>query len=59
MTKYETVCIRRHGFSLLHTEGADYAAKVTYLAYEPGKVYDPRIGVKQEWLIPIPGVWPQ
>jgi len=57
MTKHETVCIRRYGFSLLHTEGADFAAKVTHLAYVPGEIYDPRIGVKQEMLIPRYGIW--
>ncbi len=57
MTKHETVCIRRYGFSFLHTEGGDFAAKVTHLQYEPGAVYDPRIGVKQELLIPRFGVW--
>lgn len=45
--KHEIVCIKRHGFSFLATEGADYAAKVTYLAYTPGQTYDPREGVKQ------------
>jgi hypothetical protein len=56
MTKNEIICITRQGFSLLHTEGLDFAAKVTELQYEPGKVYDPRFGVKQELLIPrFPG----
>lgn len=55
--KHEIICIRRQGFSLLHTEGADFAAKVTYLQYEPAAVYDPRVGVLQERLIPIPGRW--
>ena len=50
--KTEIICITRHGFNFLHTEGADFAAKVTMLRYEPGKVYDPRIGVVQELLIP-------
>ncbi len=57
MTKHEVVCIRRQGFSIKHTEGMDAAAKVTYLAYEPGKVYDPRQGVKQEWLVPLRNYW--
>jgi len=51
--KNEIVCIRRQGYNLLHVEGEDFAAKVTYLQYEPGKVYDPRQGVKQELLIPM------
>lgn len=55
--KHETVCIRRSGFDFLHTEGADFAAKVTSLRYEPGKVYDPRDGVQQELLIPVYGKW--
>ena len=54
--KTEIVCITRCGFNFLHTEGLDFAAKVTELQYEPGKVYDPRQGVKQELLIPrFPG----
>jgi hypothetical protein len=56
-TKFETVCIKRYGTSFIGTEGGDFAAKVTYLEYEPGQVYDPRIGVKQELLIPRFGVW--
>ena len=56
--KHEIVCIKRSGFNFLATEGADYAAKVTYLAYTPGAVYDPREGVKQEMLIPLYGRWP-
>ncbi len=55
--KHEIICITRQGYSLLHTEGADFAAKVTYLQYEPGKVYDSRQGVKQEMLIPLIGVY--
>ena len=55
--KYETVCILRSGFNFLHTEGADFAAKVTCQRYEPGKVFDPRQGVLQEMLIPRFGVW--
>lgn len=55
--KHETVCITRCGFDLLHTEGADFAAKVTALRYTPGAVYDPRTGVQQEMLIPRFGVW--
>jgi len=55
--KYEIICISRAGFNFLHTEGADFAAKVTCLQYEPSKVYDPRAGVKQEWLIPRIGHW--
>ena len=57
--KHEIVCIKRLGFSFLATEGADYAAKVTYLAYTPGQTYDPREGVKQEMLIPLYGRWPE
>lgn len=53
MTKFETVCITRHGFDILHTEGIEAAAKVTYLEYTPGQTYDPRTGVKNEWLIPL------
>ena len=52
MTKFETICITRHGFDILHTEGIDAAAKVTYLEYTPG-AYDPRIGVKSQWLVPL------
>jgi hypothetical protein len=51
--KHETVCITRQGYSLLHTEGGDFAAKVTYLRFEPGQIYDPRQGVIQEWLVPL------
>ena len=51
--KTETVCITRCGFNFLNTEGEDFAAKVTRLTYEPGKVYDPREGVGQELLIPL------
>jgi hypothetical protein len=50
--KHEIICITRHGFNFLNTEGEDFAAKVTSLQSEPGKVYDPREGVKQELLIP-------
>jgi len=57
MTKFEIVYIRRNGLNLLHTEGADYAAKVTYLAYTPGQTYDPRNGIKAEWLVPMPNMW--
>lgn len=57
MTKHETVSINRHGLSFVHSEGADFAAKITYLAHTPGQVYDPRVGVKQEMLIPILGRW--
>lgn len=56
-TKHETVCITRHGLEFLHTEGADFAAKVTCLTYNPGETYDARIGVKQELLIPLRGRW--
>ena len=42
--KNEIVCIRRQGFSILHTEGADFAAKVTQLSGS---------GVEQEWLVPL------
>jgi len=52
-TKTEIVCIRRSGFNFVSTEGADYAAKVTQLSYTPGEVYDPRVGVQQEWLVPL------
>jgi hypothetical protein len=55
--KTEIICIRRTGLDLLHTEGCDFAAKVTQLRYEPGKVYDPRVGVQQEMLIPRFGRW--
>jgi hypothetical protein len=55
--KHEVVCIRRYGLSLQSTEGADFAAKVTCLKHTPSKVYDPREGVTQEWLIPIIGNW--
>lgn len=47
---HETVCIRRHGFSLLHTEGADFAAKVTYHAWEPGRA---GTDIRCELLIPL------
>jgi len=55
--RHEVVCILRHGASFKNTEGADFAAKVTYLTHTPGQVYDPRVGVLQERLIPIPGVY--
>jgi hypothetical protein len=57
--KYETVCIRRHGLDMLHSEDADFAAKVTYLCYDETfqGIYDPRHGVKQELLIPVYGKW--
>lgn len=55
MTKNEIICITRQGFSILHTEGIDAAAKVTHLQHTPGEVYDPRVGVKSEWLVPLPG----
>jgi len=55
--KYETVCITRSGFNFLHTEGSDFAAKITYLRYTPGQVYDPEEGVQQEMLIPRYGIW--
>lgn len=51
--KFETVCITRHGFSILHTEGVDAAAKVTYHGWTPGEAFDPRVGVKSEWLVPL------
>jgi hypothetical protein len=51
--KTEIICIKRHGHDLLNTEGLDFAAKVTELRYEPGKLYDPRAGVIQERLIPL------
>jgi hypothetical protein len=56
-TVQEIVCVKRSGFNFKHTEGADFLAKVTCLQYEPGKMYNPRDGVRSEWLIPIPGVW--
>lgn len=55
--KYETICILRSGFNFLHTEGADFAAKVTYQRFVPGQVFDSREGVQQEMLIPCRGVW--
>jgi len=55
--KFETVCILRSGFNFLHTEGADFAAKVTSHQYEPGKVFVPERDVLQEMLIPRFGVW--
>lgn len=57
--KHEVVCIKRNGYSILNTEGGDFAAKVTYFAYEPGKIYGPREGIRQEWLVPLPGRWPE
>jgi hypothetical protein len=54
-TKTEIVCITRHGFNMLHTEGADFAAKVTQLTYIPGSV-GTRDDVRQELLIPLIGV---
>lgn len=51
-TKTEIVCIKRNGFNFLNTEGGDFEAKVEYLQYTPGQVYDPREGVKQVLLIP-------
>jgi hypothetical protein len=56
-TKADTICITRCGFNFVATEGGDFAAKVTHMHYVPGEVYDPRIGVKQELLIPRFGVW--
>jgi hypothetical protein len=55
-TKDEIVCIKRQGFSILHTEGADFAAKVTHLRYVPGSV-GTHEDVRQEMLIPIIGVY--
>lgn len=55
--KTEIICITRQGFNFKHTEGLDFAAKVTQLRYEPGHVYDPRKGVEQEMLIPKIGCW--
>jgi hypothetical protein len=55
--KYETVCITRSNFNFLHTEGADFAAKITHQRYTPGEVFDPREGVQQEMLIPRRGIW--
>lgn len=54
--KHETVCITRCGFNFLHSEGAEFAAKVTSLVYGQG-IYDPRTGVKQVMLIPLLGRW--
>jgi hypothetical protein len=54
--KFETVCITRQGFNFAHTEGADFAAKVTYLRYEPGQIHDDT-GIIQERLFPLPGTW--
>lgn len=51
--KHEIVCLSRSGLNFAHTEGADIAAKVTYLSYTPGSIYDPREGVKQELIIPL------
>lgn len=53
MTKSETIRITRHGFDILHAEGIDAAAKVSYLVYTPGQTYDPRTAVKSEWLAPL------
>jgi hypothetical protein len=55
--KNEIVCITRAGLNFVHTEGADFAAKITHHQYEPGKVFDPRIGVKSEMLILRIGHW--
>jgi hypothetical protein len=55
--KTEIVCIKRYGFSILSTEGMDAAAKVTLLRYTPGEVYNPEVGVQQEWLVPLPNYW--
>lgn len=54
MTKHEIVCIKRQGFSLLHTEGADFAAKVTYHSWTPGTVQT-QDDIRSEWLVPLPG----
>ncbi len=57
-TKTEIVCIKRQGFSILHTKGADFAAEVVQQAYTPGEIFDPRIGVQQTWLVPLyPPAW--
>jgi hypothetical protein len=48
ITKHEIVCITRSGFHFLHTEGADFAAQVTY--HKAGDVL-------QERLIPLIGWW--
>lgn len=50
--KTEIVCITRTGFEFLATEGAEFAAKVTELEYEPGRVFVPAEGIKNELLIP-------
>jgi hypothetical protein len=57
--KYEIVCFTRLGFEILHSEGIDAAAKVTYLAYEPDGWYTAATGVKSEWLVPLanPGMY--
>jgi len=57
MTKHEITAIRPAGFYFLHTEGAEFAVKVTSIQYTPGKIYDPRESVKQELLIPTRGRW--
>jgi hypothetical protein len=52
--KFETVCITRHGLSIVSTSGVDAAASVTYQGWEIGsKVFDPREGVKSFWLVPL------
>lgn len=57
MTKHhEIVCITRHGFDILHTEGMDAAAKVTYQSYlkdERGVCYGRPEYVRSEWLVPL------
>ena len=54
--KHEIVCIKRHGFDILHTEGEDFAAKVTYHRWEPGSVQT-RDDVISEWLVPLANYW--
>ncbi len=56
--RYEIVCIRAYGYMFKATEGADFAAKVTYHGFTPGEIYDPRQNVKQEWLVPLYNYWP-
>jgi hypothetical protein len=50
--KFETVCIKRGGFDILHTSGVDGAATVTYHCWIPGEVYVPCEGVRSFWIVP-------
>lgn len=52
-TRFETVCIRRHGGNARAGFGMDAAAYVVYQGHVAGEVFDPREGVKSVWLVPL------